>query len=291
MGALLMPSAAIAEDPNKEDIWGEYEPNNHGRWFELTDEGANHILERLKSKDPEKARELMDLKAKDPAKFKEEVGKVMHEYMQDRFAERREMMGKNGMPGMPGVPGKPGAPAAPEMPGMPQMPRMGFERQNVDEYLNWLKKNYPEEGARLAELKEKNPELFNKQLELSARKYGRIARAARDNPELASVLKQEMELKHQREELVKQIAVAKDDGQKKQLIEQLSTVVGNRFDLILKRKQIEYQELQRRLERLKTEIEINQAKIDKWKNPQFKQESVKKHVDELLKGTEEFKWD
>ena len=68
-------------------------------------------------------------------------------------------------------------------------------------------------------------------------------------------------------------------------------VVSSRFDLIVKRKQIEYEQLRNRLEKLKKEVEQREAEVEKWKDAKFKNESVKARLEELVSGAEKFQWD
>jgi myosin heavy subunit len=159
-----------------------------------------------------------------------------------------------------------------------------------DKYLNWLKENYAEEAKKLAELSTKDIDLYSKQLKLSLKKYGRIAEAAIENPQLAAVLKEDLALKQQQDKLLGQIKTA-GDKEKEELVKELKEVLNHRFDAILKRKQIEYEQLLKKLERLKKEVEQRNAKVEKWKDAGFKNESVKARLEELLSKTDEFKWD
>jgi hypothetical protein len=72
---------------------------------------------------------------------------------------------------------------------------------------------------------------------------------------------------------------------------ELQEVVSDRFDLIVRQKELEYERLLRRLEELKKEVEKNKAEITKWKDPKVKDENVKKRIEDLLKGLLKFKWD
>ena len=54
---------------------------------------------------------------------------------------------------------------------------------------------------------------------------------------LAKVLKGQMELRGKRAELLKQIRATTDEKQKKTLTTELEQIVGQQFDLIVKRKQ------------------------------------------------------
>lgn len=297
---LVMVTAALSAAPlpcwagekEEENIWVEDEPRRrHGR-FELTDERIERIMNRLSETDPEKAKELEQLREIDPEKFKTELRKAMRERFGRRFREHRERgFGPHGMPGKPGMPGRPGihgrggrlgegGPFGPE----------GAIRRKLSEYLEWLKENYPEEAEKLAEVGEQDLELYRKALSLSYKKYGKIERAEKEHPELAAALKEDMELKQQRDGLLKAIETASGD-QKQELISELEEVVSSRFDLIVKRKQIRYEQLRKKLERLKEQVEQSETEVEKWKDAEFKDDNVKARVGELLNQTEKIDWD
>jgi hypothetical protein len=220
------------------------------RWFELTDETIEQIMKDLAKSEPAKAAELSKLREKDPEKFKEELGKVhFDKVIRERMDARR--------------------------------------RQMQAEYTEWLEKNYPEDAKKLAALKERDPNLYIKQFRLSMDKYGRIF-GARENPELCEVLKEDLELKEKADQLVRKIKSAGKEDEKKELTAQLEQVAGRRFDLIVRQKEIAYAQLLKRLEELKKRVEENNAEITKWKDAKFKNENVKKRIQELISG---FKWD
>ena len=56
---LLAASATCgAVEKEEENVWFEDEPRGGMRWFELTDEASERIMNRLKETNPEKAKEL-----------------------------------------------------------------------------------------------------------------------------------------------------------------------------------------------------------------------------------------
>ncbi len=275
-----------AAEKEEESIWSEDEPKGkgEGKRFELTEERIERIMNRLVEADPEKAEELKQLREKDLEKFKAELREAMRQQFGKRFRERlkehpEQQMKKYGGPFGPG-----GMP--PGVHGMP--PGMGMHWR-YDRYLDWLKENYAEEAEKLAELREKDMGLYWKQFGLSLKKYGKIAEAARENPQLAEVLKEDLLLKQQRDELLEEIKTAGDD-EREGLVNELKEVVSSRFDLIVKRKQIEYEQLFEKLEKLKKRVEESEAKVEKWKDVEFKNESVKARLEELLSKTDEFRW-
>ena len=156
--------------------------------------------------------------------------------------------------------------------------------------MKWLKKNCPVEAEELTKMGDKNPELFSRKFWQGYRRYGKIAEAARENPELAKILKNDLVLKDKLNELLKNIRSAADEKEKKELTKELEKVVGERFDLIVKRKQIEYERLLKRLEELKKQVKESESKVEKWKDAKVKEENVKTHIEELVQDTNKFEW-
>ncbi|MHC4145830.1 MAG: hypothetical protein ACYSUD_13735, partial [Planctomycetota bacterium] len=61
-------------------------------------------------------------------------------------------------------------------------------------------------------------------------------------------------------------------------------MLGDRYDLILRRKQIEYERLLRWVEGLQNRIKKSRAEIAEAKKKEAKAENVKKRKSELLEG-------
>ena len=270
------------------EFWGKAEPNRPMKWVELTDEGTERIMARLAEKEPEKAKELEKLREEDPNKFKEELGKIMRMRMRERFREhRKERSERSGRTrGLQS-----------SKPGMRQMMppgKVGFgsgswKQHRHMELAKWLEGNYPEKAKELKKLQKKHPALYEKKCGLALKKYDRIMRAGRDKPRLAKALKQDLELKSQRDELLEKIKATTDDSEKEQLTKELQEIVGARFDLILKRKQIKYEHLRKKLTKLEQKVQKNEAEVDKWKD--MKQAKVQERIGELVSDMDKFKWD
>lgn len=280
MAAVVILSSLPCSTSGKDEgsIWVEEEPNASRRGprpgqgpgrgpgprpaaaprrFELTDEKIDDIMKGLKERDPAKAKELAKLREKDPEKFKAELRGVMREQFGKRIREDMEA-----------------------------------RRQKRDaEYVEWLGKNYPKEAEKLAELKEKDAELYITKFQLSMAKYGYIFDAWRQNPELADVLKEDLELRKKRDVLLSKIKAASKDDERGELIEQLEEVVGSRFDLIVRRKQIAYERLLKRLEELNRQVKESRGEIVEWQDDKFKAENARKRTQDLVGGIVEFNWD
>jgi len=299
---LAAPGRCWAVEKEGKDVCAADNPREHGR-FELTEEKIEHIMNRLKETDPNKAAELMQLREKDPGKFKDELRGIMHEQFGKKMGEQMGPKAEGKVcPPPPPCTMPPVCASEPkgfrEGPGPGEPKGMGGGRggpmemhERYAEYLEWLEKNYPEDAKQLTELKEKNPELYGKQIGLFHKKHGRIFEAAKENPALAEVLKEDLELTKKQYKLVKEIKAATNDNKKKELTKELETVVSSKFDLKVKQKQIAYEQMRKRLEELKKEVEKSEAAVEKWKDAKFKNEKVKARVEELVSGAEKFYWE
>jgi len=305
MGAIVLLSGPLpcgAEEKEEESVWQEDEPRGRGggfRRFELTDEAIERMMSRLAESDPAKAKELAKLRKKDPEKFKAELIEVMRERFGKRWGEQRkggERYGpEQGMEFGRGVgpygPTK-GRKGERESFGPARGRGMGMRMRERDgEFLEWLEKIYPEEAKELAELEEKSPELFGKKYGLCYRKYRRIYEAFKENPALGEILKEDLELKEKRDKLLAEIRAGAGKDERKELVEELEKVLGRRFDLIVKRKQIEYENLLKKLKELQERVKESEAQVEKWKAAEFKKTSVKGRVEELVGKAEKFRWE
>jgi len=260
--------------------------------FNPTQEQTEEMLLQIRRTDPQKADELAKLREQDPAKFKMVLGNIMRERAMNRMKEQWRQRG-----GM-----QPGSPEGTMPEGMGMGPWKGFEgagpemmqewmRERGEEYAKWLKENFPDEASRLEGLKDKNPEQYMRAMGITWKKYGRIYLSSKDNPQLTQVLKEQMALKDKRTSLLQQIKSTTDEKQKKAMTGELEQVVGQQFDLIVKRKQIAYEDMAKKLEGLKKEVDQRKAEVEKWKTKDFKNQQVKQRVNELLNETEKFEWD
>ena len=245
---------------------------------QLSEDRIDKMLEKIAAENPQEAEELKKMRTENPDMFMKKI----HERMMQNSRQRR----------LDAPEGNPESGTGPQMhdgPGDgPRGERFAQMEKKKEEYLKWMQENYPDEFTRLQELKEKEPELYFRQMMVSGKRYGRIFEASQSDPELAKILKEDLALKQKRDELVKQISTAKDE-EKAELTKQLEAVVGQRFDLILKRKQLAYNQLRERLEKLKEEVKTSQDEVEKWKDT--KDAKVQERVKELLKKSETFNWE
>jgi len=300
IGAIVLLCGAlpcVGEEKEEESVWQEDEPRGRGggfRRFELTNEAIEHMMSRLAESDPAKAKELAKLRKKDPEKFKAELREVMRK----RFGRGWEEPGRGGgkyrpkkhEPGRGMEFGERGKARGPRGPAGGRGMGMTM-RERHREFLEWLEKNYPEKAKELAGLEEKSPELFGKRYGLCYRRYRKIYEAFKENPALAEILKEDLELKERRDKLLAEIRAGVSKDEKAELVKELEKALGRRFDLIVKRKQIEYERLLKRLKELQERVKASEAQVAKWKEAEFKKTSVKGRVKELVGKIEKFRWE
>lgn len=265
--AVLPCSAAEKDKKDGQSIWTEDEQREPGpgrgglppgpRKVELTDEEISRILESLKQRDPKAAEDLTKLRSKNPEQFMDELRTHAREEFGKVIGERIEK----------------------------------WREQRRNEFLEWLQKTLPGEAEELAKIKERNPDLYGKKYDLAWRNYGRIFEEKGRNPELANVLIEDLKLKKREDELVGKIKACTDKKEKEQLEAELGQVAGNRYDLILRRKQIAYEWLLKRLDELQNRVKESRAEMLKFQDPKVKTENVKQRTKDLLEKKEGFRWD
>jgi hypothetical protein len=219
-------------------------PDDWWRRPELTDEQINSVLVELAKRDPNTAKELAELRKTDPNEF--------------RFELRRSAGQEIG-----------------------KIMIESFREIQHKDFLEWLEKYVPKEAEPLTKLKESDPKLYAQKFDLLWDKYRWIYDLTRRRPELTPVLIEDMQLAERENELVKQIKAEKDDKQKAELMNQLEKVESSKYDLIVRRKQIEYEELLRRLQALQNEVQASLADIEEWKNEKVKADRVEERVKDL----------
>ena len=224
------------------------------------------ILDDIRAKDPNQANRLEKLRQEDPQEFRMEIKKLAgkREQMSGRPGKRPELLTMQGQGDKP-FGARPGD-------------RMHNRFMAMEtEFITWLEKNEPEKAKELAALKEKDPQVYARRLSIEMRKYRQIMETESTNPALAQVMKKDMELKQQMNELLGKIKGTADEKQKQKLTDQLKDVVSQRFDVIVQKKQLRYEELKKRLEELQQNLNNSQTELEKFKTN--KDEQIQKHMD------------
>ena len=319
---LAAPLPCNAAESDMQGFWDDDLPKSGGESRghddhegKLTENMIKRIMAGMAEREPEKAEELKQLQKNNPEKFQEEIRKIMRRHARGKQARRMEgqdnkqhqkPMKGDGSQAQRGQKQRPQQgehqPSGmrrgmeqgmgPEMMmGHPGGDRRGLSRQMHDEYLEWLEENYPEKAKKLAKLKDEKPELYRKMLQADLEKYGEIAKLSKEHPEMAKILKEDLALKDKRDTLLRKIKTAANESEKTQLFKELQTVLSGRFDLIVQRKQIEYDLLHKRLEKMQKRVAQSQAQIEKWKDNEFKSSNINARMEELVGKVEQFKWE
>ncbi len=258
-GFMAVHLAAGEAKQNQEDIWrDEPRESRHGWWERgLTDDAIDRIMKGLAQRDPARARELARLRERDPERFKAELREAgrpeLEQMVRDRWEARRQ-------------------------------------KRNAD-FLEWLKANYPQEEQTLSKLKEGDPQVYIKNFDHLMNQYGHIFDAEDSNPELGAVLKEDLRLKRRSDDLCRQLRRERSEAKKQQLGAELQEVVALRYDLIVRRKEIAYEQLLRRLDELQKQVQESKDDIANYKDARVKQENVRQRVRALTENKVRFKWD
>ena len=283
-----MCSQAVAAN---EDVWGDKKGKKQGE-RRITEEQIKGIMRHIAENNPEKAEHLRQLREKNPQEFREQMrliggwgdrnGKQQKGRGQghdertraQRGGQSKGEKGKERMPGR-GMPGRGGGFG-------------GRMAERHDEYVKWFKKEFPEKAQKMEALREKYPEKYMKLMQGCQKKYSPIMKAQKSNPQLAKVLKEDILLRSQRDQLLKELRSA-DKKESKALKKELEEVVSSRFDIILKKKQLRYEEMLKRLQALEKKVNEQQAEVESLKDK--KNETIEQRIEELVGKTEKISWD
>ncbi len=259
-GGVVPAGAGDRQEEQPEDIWEDVPgPPQYPWWYRwLSDDATvDRIMKGIEQRDPAKAKELAELRQKDPDRFKAELGRHGAEEIQEISRERFE----------------------------------AHRQRRQEEFLAWLRANYPKDEEDLARVKEKDPQLYIKTCERLLDQYGRIFEADSSNPELGAVLKEDLDLKRQRNDLLRRLRHEQSNAKKQEIETELEEIVARRYDLIVRRKEIAYEQLQRKLEDLQRQIKDSKDEIVKWQDLGLKQENVRRRIEALTEGQMRFRWD
>ncbi|MBM4102980.1 MAG: hypothetical protein FJ263_02870 [Planctomycetes bacterium] len=274
---------AVSDDP----FWQEEFPDNFPK---IPEERINQFLEQLRKENPARAGELEEIRKEKPDEFRTQLQvEFMKQMRQQRNHPERQQGPGPGIPGSgptppPGRPEQTGQ-AQPGGPGERWRDRM--EKMH-NEFIAWLEKNYPEQAEAIKPLREKQPDEYMARTMELMRKYEPIMRAEKNNPKLAQAMKDDLELQKQRDSLLKEIRTAKGEEREK-LIAQLKDNVARRFDVIMTKKQLQYDDLKKRLEELKKDVKAREGELEKLKSN--KDTAVDEHLKDLVSQAEKVQWD
>ena len=320
---IAMPLASMAEEKKaQDDIWADQVGTRGGerrgirrqpgRDGDRSPGGPMHeermlqIFKQLEAKDPELAKKLGQLKKDSPEKFYEEFFKAARKYKlgmgpdgghrgmgaQDGRGRDKGFGPRDGSGGGRGRDqdgrGRSRGPNAQGGRGGYRERMSDRAKKSNEDYIVWLKKNYPDEAAKLEKLQKSKPELLNRHIMMSKRRYGRIMEMQKKNPKLAKVMKEDLKLGRKRRELLRKIKKAKG-GDRDKLVDELEDIVSARFDIIVKKKQLQYEALAKKIQQLNKQIDKQKAEADKLIDK--KDQAISDRMKALLSEEQKIKWD
>jgi hypothetical protein len=154
-------------------------------------------------------------------------------------------------------------------------------------FLKWFEKSYPDRYKHLIQNRDNQPDKFAQRIGEAMKKYGPILREEQRNPELAKALKEDLRLLEQRDRLMHDICKAKPE-QRQAIFDQLKGVVAARFDIIIRKKQLQYDDVRKRLKNLHRQLEKRAEEMKTLKNE--KDAKVEQRLNELINPEERLNW-
>lgn len=230
----------------------------------LSDQHIDRFLTRLEESDPERAAELKKMRITNPQQFRWEI----REEIANRFFRQIKPTEK---------PETPKETPPVEAPPPPKEPDAA--KQKLADLTAWLETHFPQQ----AEALKSNPAPSAEHLDTLFARYEPIMRLERVNPPLAEAMLEDIKVQMRRDELLMELQYAEED-EKEAIIKELESLVAKRFDLIIRKRQLQHDHLSRRLNRLQEELEKQRQGLEALQKT--KEQSVKARVEALLKSVE-----
>lgn len=260
LGVVATPTPAAAGSDKTdafEGIWTEDLDRESGR-AELSKERLEQIIKAASQGKAAEEKRLRKLYADDQSKFWGEVRDFFH---------RNRASGRGPGPGQRGSGGW----------------RERVQKRH-EELLALIKEHRPERARKLVALRESSDESdrdkYFKEFSAQRRIWGPVLEAMnRGAKRLAALLIEDIGLVEERDALLRKIHYA-DEKRLPELTKKLEVVVGKRFDLILKKKKLQYIELRRKLKRLQEQLERKQQELEELTGS--KKQAIGGRLEQLL---------
>lgn len=260
LSLLGLPSPAQSIPP---DLW-EDETGGQTNSLELSRESIDQLLSKLDTESPDLARQLRQWRKDDPFRFVLEIRRIA--LARNPKAASRQPKTNAGDPAVPIDP-----------------IRQGQWRQNqeklIAEFMDWFKAAYPDKATPLQQLHKKDYEEFLNRISAIRRRFEPLMRAEKRDPELAKILRKDIELQDLCGELLGKIAAAKNK-ERRTLTEQLTRVVANQFDIIVQKRRLKYADIESKIGQMQKEVDEQKRQLDQL--VQKKEQVTQDRVKELL---------
>jgi hypothetical protein len=249
-----------------DDLWEDETPGQADS-LELSRESIDQLLSKLDTESSDLARQLRQWRKDDPFRFVLEIRRIA--------LARNPKAGKTAGRQPKSVTGELAVPVDPT--------RQGQWRQNqekqIAEFMEWFRGAYPEKAKPLQQLRKKDYEEFLNHISAVQRRFEPLMQAEKRNPELARILRKDIELQDLCGELLGKIAAAKDKD-RRTLTEQLKRVVANQFDIIVQKRRMKYADIETKIGKMQKEVDEQKRQLDQL--VQKKDQATQDRITELL---------
>lgn len=258
------PAEQKAGSPSASDIWEEVSFESE-QDIDLTDPRILRLLEEIRQSDPQKAEQMEKLRHSDPGQFAEMIRVEIRNALKPKAAPN-DTSGSDTE--------------------KPSEWREQLQKRH-ENFMEWFSREYAADHGELVKVRDADPEKYVQRVMDMMTIYEPIQRAQRYNPPLADVMKQDIELQKQRDALLLQIRKAVAEEQPR-LLKELETLVGARFDIIVQKKELQYESLRKRLDKLAVQLDQQALELENLKKN--KAQTVEDHIRELMSRTETISW-
>jgi hypothetical protein len=249
-----------------DDLWEDETPGPTNS-LELSRDSIDQLLSKLDTESPDLARQLRQWRKEDPFRFVLEIRRIA--------LARNPKAAKAAGRQPKSVAGESDVPVDPT--------RQGQWRQNqekqIADFLEWFSVAYPEKANPVQQLRKKDYEGFLNHISAVRRRFEPLMRAEKRDPELAKILRKDIELQDLCGELLGKIAAAKDKD-RRTLTEQLTRVVANQFDIIVQKRKMKYADIETKIGQMQKEVDEQKRQLDQL--VQKKEQVTQDRVKELL---------
>jgi hypothetical protein len=256
-----LPAQTIPDDLWEDETVGQ--PDS----LELSRESIDQLLSKLDTESPDLARQLRQWRKDDPFRFVLEIRRIA--LARNPIAAKAAGRQPKSAAGETAVPVDPA--------------RQGQWRQNqekqITEFMEWFRGAYPDKARPLQQLRKKDYEAFLNRISAVRRQFEPLMRAEKRDPELARILRKDIELQDLCGEVLGKIAAAKDKD-RRTLTEQLTRVVANQFDIIVQKRRLKYADIEAKIGQMQKEVDEQKRQLDQL--VQKKDQATRDRVKELL---------
>ncbi len=145
--------------------------------------------------------------------------------------------------------------------------------------LEWCEKFTPDEAKGIRETKDENFDLYKKRLDSLRNKYRSLYDRPRTSDALMHVLVLDLQLNNKERDLAWQYwNPATDAAKKESILTDLKEVVSNKYDNNVKRREIQYQEIQKEIERLQQMVVSQMNEVNTWKDPTVRENEIQRQI-------------